>query len=539
MATDLTGRAVVLGLDGATWDLFEPLAQRGVMPNLARALQIGRHGRLQSCLPPYSSPAWMSISTGKNPGSHGIFDFWEAGAPGEKKLVSSASAKGRKLWELADEAGKVCHVVAVPVSYPPSRLTRGTFVCGMFTPGESVDYTWPRELKAELKALPGGYEADPYAHGLEGRDFIEQTHDVIRQQEVATRHILDRGDWDLLFTVIQAPDPIQHKFWNVLDPADPRFDAAKSRELLPLLEETYRRCDEVIGDRLAMAEQGAVVMVISDHGFGRYEKNFYLNRVLEDAGLLVRQESAKSRIAPRGLSTRRVIDTIRKLDVLGIEGRVPTRFRERLARGIDSALSPPIDLERSQAYAAARSAESVFLNPRIHPSERDGVAQRVIAALEAARDPDTGEPVIEHAYRREDVYDGSEVARIPDILIDFGERPYVASDRLAAGALVEPIPPVGGGGRHRRYGIFLAAGPGVEPGTVEGANITDIAPTALHALGLPVPEDMDGRVLTEIFSDGRTVEKAAADEGKESAVVYTEDEQAAIEASLRNLGYIE
>ena len=174
MTTDLTGRAVVLGLDGGTWDLLRPLAERGVMPNLARALERGRHGRLQSCLPPFSAPAWMSISTGKNPGSHGIFDFWEAGTPGQKRLVSSTSASGRKLWELVDDAGKVAHVLAVPVSYPPARLEHGSFVCGMFTPGEGVDYTWPRELKAELKALPGGYEADPYAKGLTGRAFIEQ-----------------------------------------------------------------------------------------------------------------------------------------------------------------------------------------------------------------------------------------------------------------------------------------------------------------------------------------------------------------------------
>jgi len=218
----------VLGLDGATWDLLVPLAERGVMPNLARALQQGRHGRLQSCLPPYSSPAWMSISTGKNPGSHGIFDFWEAGLPGERRLVSSRSAKGKKLWELVDAAGRVAHVVAVPVSYPPPQLERGTFVCGMFTPGESVDYTWPPELKAELKALPGGYRADPYADGLQAAPFIDQTHSVIRQQEVATSHLLEKGDWDLLFSVIQAPDPIQHKFWNVLDPADPRYDADRA-----------------------------------------------------------------------------------------------------------------------------------------------------------------------------------------------------------------------------------------------------------------------------------------------------------------------
>ena len=107
--------------------------------------------------------------------------------------------------------------MAVPVSWPPSEVN-GTFTSGAFTPGESVDYTWPKELKAELKALPGGFEADPYAAGLEGRAFAEQTHTVIPQQEVATRYVLERGDWDLLFTVIQAPDPLQHKFWNVLDP---------------------------------------------------------------------------------------------------------------------------------------------------------------------------------------------------------------------------------------------------------------------------------------------------------------------------------
>ena len=538
MTTDLTGRAVVLGLDGGTWDLLRPLAERGVMPNLARALERGRHGRLQSCLPPFSASAWMSISTGKNPGSHGIFDFWEAGTPGQKRLVSSTSASGRKLWELVDDAGKVAHVLAVPVSYPPARLEHGSFVCGMFTPGEGVDYTWPRELKAELKALPGGYEADPYAKGLTGRAFIEQTHHVIGQQEVATRHLIDKGDWDLLFSVIQAPDPIQHKFWNVLDPADPRFDAARAADELGPLEESYRRCDQVIGDRLAMAEQGATVLVVSDHGFGRFEKLFFINRALEEYGLLTRAGGTPG-ISRSGLSTRTVIDAIRRLDVLGLEKRVPTSVRERLARGIDSALSQPIDAEQTIAYAAAASAESVFIADWVPDDERREVGRCVIDVLEAARDPETGERIIEHAYLREDVYDGSELHRIPDVLIDFGERPYTASDRLAAGGIVERIPDAAGGGRHRRTGVILALGPGIAAGELTGARIVDVAPTALHAMGLAVPDDMDGRVLTELFSDGREVRtEAGRDRDAEEEVVYTEEEEAAIEQSLKNLGYI-
>jgi predicted AlkP superfamily phosphohydrolase/phosphomutase len=538
MAEDLTGKVVVLGLDGATWDLLRPLAERGVMPNLARALDQGRHGPLRSCLPPYSSPAWVSIATGKNPGTHGIFDFWEAGSPGEKRLVSSRSARGARLWDLVDAAGRTANVVAVPVSYPPAQLAHGQFVCGMFTPGEEVEYTWPRELKDELKALPGGYEADPYAAGLEGRAFIEQTQFWIRQQEVATDHLLEQGDWDLLFTVIQAPDPIQHKFWNVLDPTDPRFDEALAAEHLPALEESYRRCDEVIGSRMAMAERGAMLLLVSDHGFGRFEKLFFINRVLEDAGLLVRAGGGGRRLAPRGLSTRRVIDTLRRLDVLRLEARLPTRVRERMARGIDAALSAPIDQEQTIAYAAAASAESVFIADWVPADMREEVGRLVIDVLEAARDPETGERIVERAHLREDVYDGGELHRIPDVLIDFADRPYTASDRLASGGIVERIPDAAGGGRHRRTGILLAIGPGVEPGTIEGAEIADIAPTALHALGLAVPDDMDGRVLTDLFSDGREVQTASAADTSTEEVVYTPEEAAAIEQSLANLGYL-
>ena len=309
MTTDLTGRVVVLGLDGATWDLLTPLAERGVMPNLARAMELGRHGRLESCLPPYSSPAWMSISTGKNPGSHGIFDFWEAGAPGERRLVSSRSCEGqeavgaggrRRQGGARDGGARV-----VPAAASGARDVRLRHVHARRVSRLHVAEGAEGRAEGAARRL----RADPYADGLQGGAFIEQTHQVIRQQEVATRHMLDRGDWSLLFSVIQAPDPIQHKFWNVLDPTDPRYDEAKASAHLPALEESYRRCDEVIGDRLAMAERGAFVMVVSDHGFGRYEKNFYLNTVLEQLGCCCAQKSAK-KAASRRLSTRSVIDAM-------------------------------------------------------------------------------------------------------------------------------------------------------------------------------------------------------------------------------------
>ncbi|MGN6377377.1 MAG: alkaline phosphatase family protein [Gaiellales bacterium] len=531
----LEGKAVVLGLDGVTWDLLDRLCEEGVMPNLARAREGARWGSLASCLPPYSAPAWTSIATGKNPGRHGIFDFWESTGDGERRPVSSLSARGARLWDIASAAGRRVHVWNVPVSYPPAKVN-GTFVSGMMTPGESVAYSHPAELKAELKALPGGYEADPYAAGLTGRAFIRQTHRWIRQKERALQHVISRGDWDLLFTVIQAPDPLQHKFWNLLDPTDPRHDPKLAAELLPDLHEAYRRCDEVIGDRLAMAEQGAFVLILSDHGFGRYEKLLYVNRLLEDAGLLVRARTARP--GSGRVSARSLIKAARRVDVLGLESRLPNRVKDRLASGLDRALATPVDRERTLAYAGSGSGECVFVSSTVPAEQRDDVCRRVIEALMAVRDPDTGEPVLDAAMRREQVYEGTELERLPDVLLDFGERPYLAADRLAAPELIERLPAAGGGGRHRRHGVILAAGPGVPAGRVEDASIVDVCPTVLHAMGLAVPDDVDGRVLTDMFSDGRAVQSAAATDQAAGQTEYSSDEEAAIRASLEGIGYM-
>jgi len=68
-------------------------------------------------------------------------------------------------------------------------------------------------------------------------------------------------------------------------------------------------------------------------------------------------------------------------------------------------------------------------------------------------------------------------------------------------AIIEPLPPESAGERHHPSGVFLAPGLGIRQGAVlDSARLIDVAPTVLYALGLPVPEDMDGRVLTEVFT---------------------------------------
>jgi predicted AlkP superfamily phosphohydrolase/phosphomutase len=173
------------------------------------------------------------------------------------------------------------------------------------------------------------------------------------------------------------------------------------------------------------------------------------------------------------------------------------------------------------------------------------VRDDLIASLMNLRDPETGQKVVAAAYRREEIYSGPFVPQLPDVVFTLRDKPYLPSERMAVQSIIEPLPPEASGGRHHPEGVFLAIGPGIRRGAlVDGARIIDITPTILYALGLPVPEDLDGRVLTEAF----TSEYLAANPVRRgpptrppAPVQSRQDEyaNAVIEERLRALGYLD
>ena len=97
-------------------------------------------------------------------------------------------------------------------------------------------------------------------------------------------------------------------------------------------------------------------------------------------------------------------------------------------------------------------------------------------------------------------------------------------------------------GTHRAEGIIAAVGPGIRHGREIHAHIVDCAPTILSALGLRIPDDMEGRVLTEIFEKPPTVEREAAQGaslGSSTDEVYSDRELQQVTERLSDLGYLE
>src|SRR3954462_4969861 len=100
-------RVMILGLDGATWTVLDPMRSRGVMPNLDALLARSAHGTLRSIVPPVTTAAWTSMMTGCNPARHGIFDYrYYDPHAGQMKVNHSARVRVPTFWHLISQGGR-------------------------------------------------------------------------------------------------------------------------------------------------------------------------------------------------------------------------------------------------------------------------------------------------------------------------------------------------------------------------------------------------------------------------------------------------
>jgi predicted AlkP superfamily phosphohydrolase/phosphomutase len=404
------------------------------------------------------------------------------------------------------------------------------------------------------------YNPDPFDPVGASRRQILELEAWMQKHEQVSRSLMERHPSSLSFSVVQALDHLQHLFWNQIaaGSAGQGYEEVEQGEFAALIDRCYALADQIIGHRLAAAAaQQANLFLVSDHGFGPARKWFHVNRLLQERGLLALGTAQGGRLSRSlsgiGLSPQKVRDLVRRADVLGLRRHMGRLARVTLGRRIDSALTLPIDWSRTQAVSGSPATEGVFVNLKgrepggtVEPGEDyEAVRERLMAELLGLWDPDTGEPVVHAVHRREELYEGPFLDLLPDVVFDLADGPYLASDSQAAERIIEPLPDGTLEGRHRPTGIFAAAGPGIRRGgTVEGVRIIDIAPTVLYALGLPIPEDMDGRPLLEVFrEDFRSGHAVVYSEPQEAGTLAPpaesdEEDTAEMERRLRGLGYL-
>ena len=578
---DGDARVLILGLDGATWDIIDPLLAAGRLPHIARLLAEGARGPMQSTVPPMTFPAWTTLMTGVNPGKHGIFDFTEHKEGSYDVRFTNAADRGAPtMWRLLSEAGKRVASVRIPVTFPPEPIN-GLTVCGFEALGMAGGFTrravYPPELFDDISRNVPDYRMMTNATELAAAGRIEAIVDHLVEgidlNLQLSSYLFQREAWDCFMVVFGESDLAGHFLWQYYDEHSPRRLSEPSQKLREGLGTVYERLDHAVGEMSALAPD-YVKLLVSDHGFGGVSDGvIQMNTWLADHGFLQFKGAGQEEQGATGRGPlMNALDAARTTGLKLLPPAVKAQIYkhgEAVVNRLESYLRfGNIDLEQTRIYAEeVPYGPSLWVNVRgrqprgvVEPgAEYEAVRDEAIAKLAAWRHPETGAPVVASVRRREEVYQGEFVAKAPDLIVEWAlDQGYnyafeksgkggrrVAMRRLTAEELSAPAMH-NKSGFHRPAGIFAAAGPGIQAGGREvPADLQDIAPTVLGLLGVPAPPHMDGRALPEIV--GQPASMAETQEVAPVAVPaevvapadYSDEDEAAIRERLESLGYIE
>ncbi|MCL4303440.1 MAG: alkaline phosphatase family protein [Anaerolineae bacterium] len=552
-------KLLVLGLDGATFNIIKPMIANGELPNLAALMAEGTHGELTSTIPPITPAAWASFMTGTNPGQHGILNFLVYNPLKynlEAKTVSATSLAGLTFWDVMGKVGYRVAVITVPLTYPVWPIN-GYMVPGNPCPDEAKNNVYPAEFAAEL-SRPYTFPSWFWSTGTNDEFFHKGIEMDASRTDLMAR-LIEEKQINAAVIVLGATDRAVHAFWRY---HDPEFGATlgipEEKDFSDAIRQTYRAEDENIGKLLKYVQDDTLVMVVSDHGGGPAAvKHFHVNAWLQELGLLrPKQGGGKAVVGALQVSLSAVRRRLGTRLVKQIMGKLPTKVTEQ-ARGLsknvaqidwlatqafDFPMYPPI--EGIELNVIGRQPKGIVQPGQAYEKLRDYILEQA----ELLTDPDTGERIIRRAQRREEVYSGERMELMPDIVLFLNEK-YMGGHEINL-PLVTPVHKKvleRVNGQHQMEGVLIARHNRIikKGCTIEGARLMDVPPTILYALDLPVPARMDGVVLKDLFTSEHLAEKpvlfskddtGSAVDLEDTGLTPEQEEQ--IKAQLERLGYL-
>jgi len=336
-------------------------------------------------------------------------------------------------------------------------------ISDFLTPSTQSPFTYPSELKDEIQGLVGDYILDVEDFRTEDKArLLQQITSMTDQHLRVVKHLLTSKPWRFFMFVEIGPDRIHHAFWKYLDPQHPKY--VPGSPFGDAIKDYYRHLDGQVGELLSLLDDNTVVLVTSDHGAQKTEGGICINEWLRHQGYLV------------------------------LKGEPPT--------GLVPLAKVEVDWPKTRAWGAGGYYGRVFLNVQGREPQgaipaadyqrvRDEIAQR----LEAITDP-RGKPMGTRAYKPDEIYRQCNGIP-PDLIVHFGDLYWRSVASLGHDSIYtfdEGLGP--DDANHAQHGLFIAYDPRHKVGRrVEGLQLMDIAPTVLDLFGMPVPADMQGKVI--------------------------------------------
>jgi len=490
-------KVVVVGVDAGSFHVINPMLKEGLLPTFEKILKEGASGVLMSTMPPSTPPAWASFATGVNPGKHAVFDFWHFDGTNVTP-VTSYSIRRRTLWSTLTEENMSSILINAPITYPPRKI-RGLLISGLLTPGDSP-YTYPTHLRKELMKEIPGYRIHTRTSPFENEHvYLQEAYDLLKARCDATLHFMENYDWNFFVSYFYYTDQIQHVFWKYMDPTHPLHNPDASRTLKDAIPKAYKIVDDSLRKIMKMFDEDTLLIVMSDHGAGPVYKELLINNYLKDLGLV--------RLSKEGLVEITINSLLRTFDPE--KGRL-TKFFGYLKGALRVMTHPTrrgssyfptwIDWSRTKAYSVGH-IDRIMVNRNVIRKESayTVLINYLIRRLYELRDPESKENVFDKIYRRSEIYWGEHSKEAPDLLFTVKNATYMTrvGHELESNQIIKHS--LGSGG-HRREGILIMYGNNVRKAhKLRDCSIMDLMPTILYTMGLQIPSDLDGKVITEAF----------------------------------------
>lgn len=548
-------RIVIIGLDGGSFTILDKLFNDGRMPALKSLVERGARGNLRTVIPPVTPSAWSTFMTGKNPGKHGILEFLINNGKGETP-VNSTLRHGKTIWRILNEAGMKVVSQSIPTTYPPERVD-GFMVSSFLTPIGRKDYGFPNEIMKEIEEKFGAYKLyirEVYAPGRVEKVLRELEDDLEYKFNVA-EYLKKRIDWRLFVLHVFGTDRLQHELWHLIDPSHPLHNPKEADKYKERFWKYYERVDDKIKKFVSDLAEEDVVFIISDHGFGPVYKFMNFNVWLLEKGYLRLKRNLWTRfkylLFKAGVTPKNAYRLAMRLGLARLRLAIGVNSRKSFFNVVDMFLLSLRDVDWSMTTAFSKGYYGqIYINLKgrepegaVEPEDYEKVREKIIGDLKSITGSATGVKIISEVFRREDIYIGKFVEFAPDLVFLPNDMSYKAIGTTAFTSNRFLEEGYANSADHRMEGILIAGGKAIKKCDVSNAWIGDIAPTVLYLLGLPVPKDMDGKVLCEIIDEEflknhpiRYVE--ISEEDSQSVCDYSEEEKEEIKNRLKGMGYL-
>lgn len=454
-----TKKLLVIGLDCAPPALVFDRAEE--LPNLKKLMDGGVYGRLRSCDPPITIPAWMVMATGRDPGRLGLYGFRHRQGYSYNKMwiANSTAIKEKAVWDYLGEQGKESILVSVPPSYPP-RPVKGKLVSCFITPSREQSYTYPESLKGEIEDRFGGFIFDVVFRTQDRAQVLQEIYQMTDNHFQVINYLLEDKTWTLFWFVEIGVDRMHHAFWKYMDREHHLYEPGNPFETA--IFDYYKFLDENIGRLLEKIDDRTAVLVVSDHGAKRMKGAFCINDWLIEQGDLVVAEPPE-----KGQNVEKL----------------------------------KIDWTKTKAWGWGGYYARIFLNVEgrepqgiIKPEDYEKVRDELAERIKSIRGP-RGEEWKTVVIKPQEHYPELN-GEYPDLMVYFDDLFWRSAGTLGYGSLYLEENDTGPDDAVHDYeGIYILYDPDLPGGRVEDANILDVAPTILKLLDGPEVRGLRGKIL--------------------------------------------